>query len=128
MANAGKPTPRTRHIDIKYHSLCEWVGRDLILLERISTSQNMADLFTKALPRILFYRHVYFILGHVPPPHSHHFATHFWLLEDENPNVIAAAKIDDTMPFSHHVYYMNARSHHVFFWSTISFYASIFFL
>ena len=115
MANAGKPTPRTRHIDIKYHSLCEWVDRDLILLERICTSQNMADHFTKALPRILFHRHVDFILGHVPPPHSPHFAAFFGLLDENNPPAAAAAKLDATTPFSHHVYYVNARLHHVFF-------------
>jgi len=33
MGNAQKPTPRTRHVDIKYFSLCEWVERDLILLD-----------------------------------------------------------------------------------------------
>ncbi len=32
MANAQKPTPQTGHMDIKYHVLCEWVERDLILL------------------------------------------------------------------------------------------------
>jgi hypothetical protein len=25
MGNAQKPTPRTRHIDIKYFSICEWI-------------------------------------------------------------------------------------------------------
>ena len=33
MGNAQKPTPLTGHIDIKYFSLCEWVERDLILLD-----------------------------------------------------------------------------------------------
>ena len=70
MANAGKPTSRTRHIDIKYHAICEWVERDLMLLERVPTSQNMSDHFTKNLPKILFHRHVDFVLGHIPPPHS----------------------------------------------------------
>jgi hypothetical protein len=32
MANAQKPTPQTRHIDIKYFTLCDWVERDLIIL------------------------------------------------------------------------------------------------
>ncbi len=30
MGNAQKPTTRTRHIDIKYFALCEWVERDLL--------------------------------------------------------------------------------------------------
>jgi hypothetical protein len=32
MANAQKPTPQTRHINIKYFALCNWVERDLIIL------------------------------------------------------------------------------------------------
>ena len=67
MDNAQKPTPRTRHIDIKYFSLCEWVERDLILLDRIDTSINMSDHLTKPLPPLLFHRHADFLLGHIPP-------------------------------------------------------------
>ena len=70
MANAGKPTTRTRHMDIRYFLLCEWVERDLIILKRVSTHQNMADHFTKGLSQILFYRHVDYIMGRVTPPHS----------------------------------------------------------
>ncbi len=47
MDNAQKPTSRTRHIDIKYFALCEWVEQNLILLERIDTSINIADHLTK---------------------------------------------------------------------------------
>ena len=70
MANAQKPTTRTRHIDIKYFVLCEWVECDLIHLERIDTSINIADHLTKPLSRILFHRHADFLLGHVPPKYS----------------------------------------------------------
>lgn len=70
MANAQKPTPRTRHIDIKYYAICEWVERDLLTLERISTAQNMADHFTKQLSPILFQRHVDYVMGRVPPQYS----------------------------------------------------------
>ena len=70
MGNAQKPTTRTRHMDIKYFSICEWVERDLMHLERIDTSINMADHFTKALNRALFHRHADFLLGHVPPTYS----------------------------------------------------------
>ena len=47
-----------------------WVERDLMKLERIDTAVNMADHFTKPLPRILFYRHRDFYMGHVPPTYS----------------------------------------------------------
>ncbi len=49
MANAQKPTPCTRHIDVKYFSILEWVEQDLMLLEQIDTSINLADHFTKSL-------------------------------------------------------------------------------
>jgi hypothetical protein len=55
MGNAQKPTPRTRHMDIKYFLLCEWVEHDLMHLERINTKINMADHLTKGLTRALFH-------------------------------------------------------------------------
>ncbi len=73
MWNAGKPTTRTCHMDIRYYALCEWVERDLVVLERINTSQNPADHITKNLPRISFHQHVDYIMRPVPQPHSPHF-------------------------------------------------------
>ena len=70
MGNAQKPTARTRYIDIKYFALCDWVEQDLIQLERIDTSINIANHLTKPLSRILFHRHANFLLGHVPPKYS----------------------------------------------------------
>jgi hypothetical protein len=66
MANTQKPTPCTRHMDIKYFSLSEWVECDLMLLEWIKMSINLADHFTKGLQTALFHRHADFILGHIP--------------------------------------------------------------
>ena len=70
MANAQKPTTRTRHMDIKYHVLAEQVERDLIILERVNTTQNMADHFTKQLGPLIFKRNVDYLMGHVPPQYS----------------------------------------------------------
>jgi hypothetical protein len=70
MANAGKPTPRSRHIDIKFYAIQEWVERDLVILQRIDTSINTADHLTKPLSRILFYHHRDFYMGHVPATYS----------------------------------------------------------
>ncbi len=70
MGNAKKPTARTRHIDIKYFALCDWIERDLIHLERVNTSINIADHLTKPLSWVLFHRHAHFLLGHVPPKYS----------------------------------------------------------
>jgi hypothetical protein len=70
MGNAQKPTSRTQYIDIKYFLICEWVERDLVLLNRIDTSINMSDHLTKALQPILFHHHGDFLLGHIPPMYS----------------------------------------------------------
>ncbi len=70
MANAQKLTSHTRHMDIRYHVLCEWVERDLIVLEHVDTTINEADHFTKLLSRVLFHRHIDYIMGHVPPEYS----------------------------------------------------------
>ena len=70
MTNDQKPTTHTWHMDIKYNVLCEWAERDLIKLERVDTSLNMADHFTKQLGPTLFNRHVDYLLGHVPPKYS----------------------------------------------------------
>ena len=57
-------------MDIKYNALCEWVEHDLLKLERVDTSVNMADIFTKQLGPTLFNRHVDYLLGHVHPQYS----------------------------------------------------------
>jgi hypothetical protein len=70
MGNAQKPTTQTQNINIKYFSLCDWVKQDLMLLDCIDTSINMADNLTKALQPSLFHRHADFLLGHIPPTYS----------------------------------------------------------
>ena len=68
-------------MDIKYQVICEWVERDLLKLERIDTTINLADLFTKHLSLALFYRHTDYVLGKFPPhyaglnPRFHHTPT-----------------------------------------------------
>ena len=67
MANAQQPTKRTRHMDTKHFVLQEWVEKDLIDMKRISTNDNYADVMTKATGRVLFYRHMNYILGKIIP-------------------------------------------------------------
>jgi len=67
MANAGKPTKRTRHVDTKYFAIQSWVEQDLLRFKHISTSDNSSDALTKNVPRILFNRHSDFILGRTVP-------------------------------------------------------------
>ncbi len=47
MGNSPKPTTWTRHIDIKYFTLCNWVECDLIILDHIDMLIKMADHLTK---------------------------------------------------------------------------------
>ena len=73
MANARRPTSRTRHVDIKWHVLCQWIEQDLIKLERIPTALNIADIFTKQLGPLLFKRHCDYLMGRVPRHDKVHF-------------------------------------------------------
>jgi hypothetical protein len=70
MAMAQKPTPHTRHMDIKYHVLIDCIEHELLQLERIDTMLNKADHFTKQLGSTLFHRHDDYILSKVPPTYS----------------------------------------------------------
>ncbi|KAL7508162.1 hypothetical protein ACHAXN_005237 [Cyclotella atomus] len=49
MANAGRPTPQSRHINVKFYAIQEWVERDLVVLRCIDTSLNVSDHITKPL-------------------------------------------------------------------------------
>uniref|UniRef100_A0A7S1VQI3 Reverse transcriptase Ty1/copia-type domain-containing protein n=1 Tax=Grammatophora oceanica TaxID=210454 RepID=A0A7S1VQI3_9STRA len=68
MATAGQPTRQSRHIDIRNFALLDWVERDLVDLESISTSVNAADLATKQVGPILFRRHLDNVSGRLRPP------------------------------------------------------------
>ncbi|KAK9050143.1 hypothetical protein SSX86_001673 [Deinandra increscens subsp. villosa] len=45
---------KTKHIDIKVHFIRDCYDRRLIHLEQVSSDENVADLFTKPLPRANF--------------------------------------------------------------------------
>ena len=45
---------RTKHIPIKYHFLHEQVAEHNIRLEYVNTKEQIADIFTKPLPREAF--------------------------------------------------------------------------
>ena len=70
MANSGRPTKRTKHIDTRYFALQSWVEQDLLLLKSIPTNDNSSDAMTKNTPRLLFNRHTDFILGRTRPDYA----------------------------------------------------------
>lgn len=45
---------RTQYIEINYHFVCELVQRQSLRLAYVSTNDQLADLFTKGLSRLLF--------------------------------------------------------------------------
>ena len=55
LASSPKISPRTKHIAVKYHFFRDKIGVDKgIILEKIDTQNQVADIFTKGLPAQLF--------------------------------------------------------------------------
>ena len=67
MAQQRQPTKRTRHMEVKYFVVSDWVEKDLIVVTTIPTAENVSDAFTKQTPRNLFYRHYDRFMGRVVP-------------------------------------------------------------
>ena len=63
MAQALKPTRRTRHVEAKYFAILDWVQTDQVKITKIGTADNASDVLTKAAGKLLFYRHNATIMG-----------------------------------------------------------------
>lgn len=48
LAKSPKMTPRTKHIAIKYHHFRQAVNNEILMIERVDTKEQLADIFTKA--------------------------------------------------------------------------------
>ena len=64
IVNTNRPTPRSRHIAIRYFGLQQWRELGEIALHHIAGIINPADALTKALGWVLHSRHVRFMMGH----------------------------------------------------------------
>ena len=73
MANAARPTKRTRHMDFKHFALQDWTEHDLLIMTAIATKHNCGDSFTKALGRIKFYEQTDVLMGRRTPRYSPQF-------------------------------------------------------
>lgn len=69
MANHGRPTERSRHIDIQHFALLEWCAKGEVRLDSIPTSIQPADALTKACGSILHLRHMRRLMGYCSPDH-----------------------------------------------------------
>jgi hypothetical protein len=56
LAKAPKMCPRTKHIAIKYHHFRSKVHSSEVDIKRVDTKNQIADIFTKGLPRFDFER------------------------------------------------------------------------
>jgi len=54
LANNPVVHKRSKHIDVRYHKIREYIEEDAIKLEHVHTSEQRADIFTKALPPLKF--------------------------------------------------------------------------
>ena len=54
LANEHKTRPRTKHFAIRLHHFRSYVVNKKITVEHISTKEQMADIFTKPLPKPQF--------------------------------------------------------------------------
>ena len=48
---------RTKHIDIRYHHIRDWVQSKVVKIEKVKSLDNTADIFTKSLPTQLHVHH-----------------------------------------------------------------------
>ena len=92
MANAQKPTKRTKHMETRFFALQDWVNRDLLTLRRINTSDNYSDAMTKALTKSLFYRHMDFIKGNMIPTYA--YANQIWTNDIQKQHIQISPKIN----------------------------------
>jgi hypothetical protein len=54
LAKVPKMRPWTKHINTKYHHFRQHVFDGKIKIDQVSTTEQLADIFTKNLPRDLF--------------------------------------------------------------------------
>ena len=54
MANNHKTRPRTKHLSLRLHHFRSHILRKIITVEHISTKEQVADIFTKPLPKVQF--------------------------------------------------------------------------
>jgi hypothetical protein len=56
MGRTPKMRPQTKHLNIKYHRFREAVEKGLVTIYAVRTTEQLADIFTKPLPRDTFQR------------------------------------------------------------------------
>jgi hypothetical protein len=70
MANAGKPTERSRHIDVQYFALLKWVKEGDVLLVHIAGIWNPSNALKKPLGWVINHNNYYRVMGLAGSPYS----------------------------------------------------------
>jgi hypothetical protein len=68
VANDVRPTPRTRHVDIGFFAIQEWIRHGDLVMKYINTQINVSDAQTKSLAWVLHRRHCRRAMGHLGHP------------------------------------------------------------
>jgi hypothetical protein len=68
IVNSGKPTQRSRHIDIRFFAIQDWRRNGDITMNHIPGVINPADDLTKPLGWVLHARHARYMMGHYHYP------------------------------------------------------------
>ena len=49
---------RTKHVELRYHLVRDYVTRNLMKFQYIPTEDNISDIFTKPLEKTIFQKHL----------------------------------------------------------------------
>ena len=66
MARNFMTTQRSKHIEIRYHFIRECIEKEMINVEYLSTQDQLADIFTKAIGRNVLDHHIRYVMGDEP--------------------------------------------------------------
>jgi hypothetical protein len=57
LAENQRSLGRTKRIDTRYHFIRQYINSGTLLVKPVPTAEQTADIFTKALPQVSFYKH-----------------------------------------------------------------------
>jgi hypothetical protein len=67
LSNNHTTSQRTRHIDTRYHFVCEYIEDNIIKVLFVRSEDNEADIFTKNTNSSLFHKHITHMIKPVDP-------------------------------------------------------------
>ena len=73
MANAQRPTRRTRHVECSQFIILEWTESEQIIYESCKSEHNISDSLSKPTARIKHYEHNDIMMGRRPPQYTTSF-------------------------------------------------------